>query len=71
MGRNNLGRRDFQCCFLTGINHFLPQDFHGIGREGSQQYQLRPELLQDEQYTGILFSGNDLISVVNKSKITP
>ena len=42
MGRNSPGRRDFQCCFLTGINHFLPQDFHGIGREGSQQYQLRP-----------------------------
>ena len=69
MSKEDHQRRQFDCCFLNEINHYLPQDLYGVGRQGADLFQLRSEILQDEQYDGLLFDGRDLSATINRLKI--
>jgi hypothetical protein len=56
-------------CFLTNINHYLPQDFHGFTRTNTNKNRLRAEMLQDEEYDDLLLNGGDLNAVLSRVKV--
>lgn len=56
-------------CFLTNINHFLPQDFYGFTRGTNNHHRLRPEIIQDEEYDDLLLNGGDLNTVLSRVKV--
>lgn len=60
--------RRFDCCFLTDIHHFIPQDLY-TNRPKETHLQLRPELVQDDAFEGVLFTGGDLLGATNKFKV--
>jgi hypothetical protein len=54
---------------LTDINHFLPQDFFGFNKIGSNINRVRAEIVQDEEYDEFLFNGGNLNMVLSRVKV--
>jgi hypothetical protein len=69
LSRSENKYRKYDVCFLTNINHFLPQDFHGFSRAATNRHRLRPEMLQDEEYDDLLLNGGDLNTVLSRVKV--
>ena len=52
------------------VHHFLPQDFYGIGRDGSQNFHLRSELVCDDDYENMLLTGGNISAAANRVKVS-
>lgn len=59
--------RKFDCCFLTDVQHFIPQDLHWNIKD--EYVQLRGELMQDEALEGMMLTGGNLSNVLGRSKM--
>ena len=69
LSRSENKYRKYDVCFLTAINHFLPQDFYGFTKTSTNRNRLRPEMLQDEEYDDILLNGGDLNAILSRVKV--